>query len=102
MGRGMVKKMQIALKSKNFEVTIPQTQFFKKENGLLINVYHIKYGKRELFRTSSQIKVIKYLADLIKVVGAASKETFKDRDERDKYIFKEMEEYAEKTRLSNR
>lgn len=61
---GIMRKLQMALKSRGVIVTITQGEFYSDEQDRFIKMYKIKQGKDVLINTASQIKCVELLANM--------------------------------------
>lgn len=86
--RGTITKLQYALKSYNFIVTVPMNQIYHTVNEKFIKIYKVVHNKRTIYSSTSITYCIKYLAELLKVVREYDV-NFKDRDN---IILNRMEE----------
>lgn len=88
MRNNLIFKLQLALKANNFPVTISNYQFYSERDNRYITSKIIKYKSIVLFKSCSNVKLTKYLVNLLNAVrGAEDKETI---DIRNKNIIKEL------------
>lgn len=88
MRNNLIFKLQLALKANNFPVTISNYQFYSDKDNRYITSKIIKYKSTVLFKSCSNVKLTKYLVNLLNAVrGAEDKETI---DIRNKNIIKEL------------
>lgn len=61
----LMYKLQLALKQKGIRICINTTQFYSEKFDGFIKCYHLKDGKKELFKSCSQIQCIKFMQALL-------------------------------------
>lgn len=61
----MMYKLQLALKQKNIKICINTTQFYSEQFDGFIKCYHLRQGKKELFKSCSQIQIIKFMKQML-------------------------------------
>lgn len=83
---GKMRLLQTALKQENYIVEIYTSQFYNPELDRFIKVIHFRHNKEEIFKSSIQIKGVKFLANLLNIV----KEIPEDVDDREEQIRRRM------------
>lgn len=61
----LMYKLQKALKQYNTILSINTIQFYSKEQDRMIDYYIVKQNKKELYSSSSQLKIVRFLVDLL-------------------------------------
>ena len=74
--KNIIYKLQKALKQYNIIISINTIQFYSKEQDRMIDYYIVKQGKNNIIiETSSQIKIVKELADLLEKTRSEQNES---------------------------
>ena len=58
-------KLQKALKQNGIIISINTTQFYSEQQDRMIDYYIIKQNKKQIYASSSQIKIVKFLAEIL-------------------------------------
>ena len=65
----LMYKLQKALKQKGIIISINTTQFYSEQQDRMIDYYIIKQNKKQIYASSSQIKIVKFLAEILEERG---------------------------------
>ena len=58
-------KLQKALKQYNMIISISTIQFYSESQDRMIDYYIIKQNKKQIYASSSQIKIVRFLAEIL-------------------------------------
>lgn len=61
----LMYKLQKALKQNGIIISINTTQFYSEQQDRMIDYYIIKQNKKQIYASSSQIKIVKFLAEIL-------------------------------------
>ena len=61
----LMYKLQKALKQIGVILSINTTQFYSEQQDRMIDYYIVKQNKKQLYASSSQIKIVKFLAEML-------------------------------------
>ena len=61
----LMYKLQKALKQIGVILSINTTQFYSEQQDRMIDYYIIKQNKKQIYASSSQIKIVKFLAEML-------------------------------------
>ena len=61
----LMYKLQKALKQNGVIISINTTQFYSEQQDRMIDYYIIKQNKKQIYASSSQIKIVKFLAEIL-------------------------------------
>ena len=61
----LMYKLQKALKQTGIILSINTTQFYSEQQDRMIDYYIIKQNKKQIYASSSQIKIVKFLAEML-------------------------------------
>lgn len=74
--KNIIYKLQKALKQYNIIISINTIQFYSKEQDRMIDYYIVKKGKNNIIiETSSQIKIVRKLVDLLEKTRSEQNES---------------------------
>lgn len=83
----LIKKLQTGLFHRGYIVIINSQQIVGDSGDKLIKIYSLKHGGEEIIRSSSTIKLVKYLAGVNKVISKYPEVL--EMDEREQNTFME-------------
>lgn len=61
----LMYKLQKALKQIGVILSINTTQFYSEQQDRMIDYYIVKQNKKQIYASSSQIKIVKFLAEML-------------------------------------
>ena len=61
----LMYKLQKTLKQIDVILSINTTQFYSEQQNRMIDYYIIKQNKKQIYASSSQIKIVKFLAEML-------------------------------------
>lgn len=61
----LMYKLQKALKQIDVILSINTTQFYSEQQDRMIDYYIVKQNKKQIYASSSQIKIVKFLAEML-------------------------------------
>jgi len=64
----LMYKLQMGLKKNGYIISISTNQWYNPELDKYFKQYVIKHNKKILIKSCSQIKIVKYLAELLKEI----------------------------------
>ena len=65
MDRGLITKVQYALKQKGFIVTVSAKQLYNQYNDIFVKYYQVRHNNKSIYVSTSTIKVVKFLAEIL-------------------------------------
>lgn len=63
--RPLMYKLQKALKQTGIVLSINTTQFYSEQQDRMIDYYVVKQNKKQIYASSSQIRIVRFLAEML-------------------------------------
>ena len=97
----LMYKLQLALKQKDYIITIGTTQFYSEDQDRFIKLYKLRHNRKEIVQTASQIIIIRCMKQILDMIKTLE-DTRVPRDKWDSEISEMLskETYKEPTNIN--